>query len=136
MASNKRLKISAHQKFIIEYESELRVLNMSDEEIKKKVCATHTHSDRNIDVASLFAVVKNILNPAIVAVENIVLVYIRIYICYYLLPHILLISFFILFLSIVIFFFFFFFEKHSPKYGIQYSGISSFNNKPSDPEVI
>lgn len=79
MASNKKLKISAHQTFINVHESEPSVLNMTNEEIKEKICATHTHSDRDINVASLFAVVRNILNPAIVAVENIVMVYICIY---------------------------------------------------------
>lgn len=72
MASNKKLLVSPQKTF----QGELSVLTMSDYQIKEKICGTHAHIDNKFDDGSLFAVVKNILNPVTIVVDNVVQVYI------------------------------------------------------------
>nr|POF15879.1 protein sieve element occlusion b [Quercus suber] len=44
---------------------------MTDNEIKKETSVPRAHTDQKFDVASLFAIVTNILNPATIAADNV-----------------------------------------------------------------
>jgi len=77
MASNKIVLASAQQPI----KAELSVLTMSDEQITNHIYAIHVHAnDDNVDEDFLFAIVENILKCATVVANNVMLVYIYIYV--------------------------------------------------------
>ena len=81
MASNKIVLASAQQPIKAEL---LSVLTTSDEQITNHIYATHVHADdNNFDEVSLFAIMENILKCATIVVDNVILIYIYIYICYH-----------------------------------------------------
>ena len=80
MASNKIVLASAQQPI----KAELSVLTTSDEQITNHIYATHVHADdNNFNEVSLFAIMENILKCATIVVDNVILIYIYIYICYH-----------------------------------------------------
>jgi len=49
---------------------------MTDDEIKKEISVPGIHTAEKFDVASLFAIVTNILKPATIAADNVFRVYV------------------------------------------------------------
>lgn len=49
---------------------------MTDDEIKKEISVPGIHTTEKFDVASLFAIVTNILKPATIAADNVIRVYV------------------------------------------------------------
>ena len=51
---------------------ELNIFTMSDHKVMELIYETHVHADDSFDEDSLYAIVKNILNPATQIVDKIV----------------------------------------------------------------